>query len=217
MTPPINPGMILLDLDGTLADSLSVMHIAYRVFLKKFHRKATVAEFNSLNGPPLLEVVRSLRHLHAIQDTEEILLSIYSDIIEQAYAEVKPANGALDLLQKAKEHGCTIGIVTSNTRKRTQTWLETVRLGHMIDFIISGEEVIKGKPHAEPYLAALKKASCNPADIVAIEDSPQGAQSAINAGLKTFVIVRGSAGHFWPRGVELIPSLFQVIERLFIN
>ena len=213
----INPRMILLDLDGTLADSLSVMRVAYRVFLKQFQRKPTDAEFDSLNGPPFLEVVRHLKFIHALQETEDILLSIYSDIIDRAYTDVKPADGALDLLKKAKEHCCTIGIVTSNTRKRTQTWLETVRLSHMIDFIVSGEEATNGKPHPAPYIMALKKASCDPNEIVAIEDSPQGAQSAVNAGLKTLVLGHGTAEYFWPKGVEPISSLSQAIERLFIN
>lgn len=212
----LNPKAILLDLDGTLADSLSVMRLAYQMILKQFERIPTDEEFDSLNGPPLLQVVRHLKVSHALSDDLDVLLENYSDIIDRAYTDVKPADGALELLKKAKEHSCTIGVVTSNTRKRTQTWLETVRFSHMIDFIVSGEEVTQGKPHPEPYIISSKKVSCDPSEIIVIEDSPQGAKSAVDAGLKTFVLAHETACHSWPQGVELISSLVQATEKLFI-
>jgi hypothetical protein len=60
-TCPINPAAILIDLDGTLADSLLVMREAYRLFLDDFQVHGTDDEFSSLNGPPLVEVVRRLK------------------------------------------------------------------------------------------------------------------------------------------------------------
>ena len=111
---------ILLDLDGTLADSLSVMQLAYRQFLSQFRREPSELEFASLNGPPLTEVVRRLKSLHALDQDEATLLSNYFEIIDATYSEVKPSFGAGDLLQAAKNNNCTVGIVTSNTKKRTQ-------------------------------------------------------------------------------------------------
>lgn len=85
MTSPISPRAILIDLDGTLADSLSVMRIAYRRFLEQFQVEPTDAEFDSLNGPPLPEVIRRLKVSHALKDDEQLLLAGYYDIIDQAY------------------------------------------------------------------------------------------------------------------------------------
>jgi len=214
MTLPINPRMILLDLDGTLADSLSVMRSAYQLFLKQFQRRATNTEFDSLNGPSFVEIVRRLKLSHALEEDVSVLLSNYFDIVDDAYVNVKPSKGAVDLLQKAKENCCTIGIVTSNTKKRTWTWLETVCLAHMIDFIVSGDEVKQGKPHPEPYVMASKKTSYKLAEIVAIEDSPQGAQSATDAGLRTLVLGYETS-HSWPQGIEPILSLTQAMKQLW--
>lgn len=214
MTLPISPRAILLDLDGTLADSLSVMKLAYRRFLEQFQRKPSDAEFDSLNGPPLSEVVRCLKISHAIEEDEGTLLLKYCDVVDLAYATVKPSPGAIDLLSKSREHHCTIGIVTSNTRKRTQTWLETVNISHMIDFIVSGEDVKRGKPDPEPYLIASKKTSCKPAEIVVVEDAPQGARSAVGAGLRTFVL-GFDATPSWPQGVEPIRSMAQLANLIW--
>lgn len=210
----LTPRAILLDLDGTLADSLSVMRLAYQMFLKQFERKPTDDEFDSLNGPPLLQVVRHLKISHSLSDDIDVLLANYFGLIDRVYCNVKPGFGAVNLLLKARKHQCIIGVVTSNTRKRTQFWLETVCLSHMIDFIIPGDEVTQGKPHPEPYIIASKKTSYKLSEIVAIEDSPQGAQSAINAGLKTFVL-NPDKNHSWPEEIKQICSLAQVAKQLW--
>jgi beta-phosphoglucomutase-like phosphatase (HAD superfamily) len=48
--------------------------------------------------------------------------------------------------------------------------------------------VSHGKPHPEPYLAAARLVGANPADCIAIEDSPAGVRSATAAGVPTIAI-----------------------------
>jgi beta-phosphoglucomutase-like phosphatase (HAD superfamily) len=50
---------------------------------------------------------------------------------------------------------------------------------------ITGDEVVNGKPHPEPYVAAAAALGVDPADCVAIEDSPTGVASALAAGCAT--------------------------------
>ena len=62
---------------------------------------------------------------------------------------------------------------------------------------IVGDEVRRGKPHPEPYLAAARALSVSPRDCVALEDSPTGLRSATAAGCHVIVI---------PHIVEVPPS-----------
>jgi HAD superfamily hydrolase (TIGR01509 family) len=216
MTSCISPRAILLDLDGTLADSLSVMRLAYREFLEKFYVEPTDSEFDLLNGPPIAEVVRRLKAVHALEGDEAALRASYFAVIDRAYAGVAPCVGANELLQKARLKHCTVGIVTSNSTKRTQAWLETTGLAHLIDFIVSSDEVQHGKPNPEPYLLASKRASCPSSMIVAVEDSLQGAQSAVDAGLKTFILTEQiSRRPSWPQNIVPIRSLSSLAEQLW--
>jgi HAD superfamily hydrolase (TIGR01509 family) len=100
-----------------------------------------------------------------------------------------------------------VGVVTSNSAQRTGDWLRVAGLAHLVDFIVSGDEVKQGKPHPEPYALAAAKAGCAPADIVAVEDSPQGAASAVAAGLTTVALTQATAGLTWPSAVVPIASL----------
>jgi|SRR5271165_986476 len=211
-----SPRALLLDLDGTLADSLSAMRHAYRRFLEQFHVEPTDAEFDLLNGPPLQEVVRHLKTAHELEGDTAGLLARYFEIIDDVYSSVLPSPGAGELLRKASVNQCRVGIVTSNTSKRTRAWLESADLSHSIDFIVSGDEVKNGKPDPEPYLLGSRKASCALSAIVAVEDSPQGAQSAIGAGLKTFVLTGELCAKFsWPADSVPMRSLGTLAEHLW--
>ena len=210
-----SPRAILLDLDGTLADSLSVMRVAYRLVLEKFQAVPTDAEFDSLNGPPLAEVVRRLKLSHALECNEEVLFDTYTDVIDQAYTAVAPCPGAIELLQKARVNGCVVGVVTSSSSKRTYSWIQTIGITHMIDFVVAGDEVEYGKPHAEPYLIATGKTSCPSDKIIAVEDSPQGALSAIHAGLKTFILIREGSNDRCPKDAVPIRSLTELAQQLW--
>jgi HAD superfamily hydrolase (TIGR01509 family) len=212
----LHPRAILLDLDGTLADSLPVLRLAYRRFLEQFGAAASNGEFESINGPPLAEIVRTLKAAHGLEEDEKVLLDSYLDGIERIYANVAPSPGAGCLLQKARANGCTIGIVTSNSAKRAWAWLEAVNYRQFVDFIVSGDQVTRGKPDPEPYRLASERASHPPSTIVAVEDSIQGARSAVGAGLKTYAVAEGAGpGDSWPAGVELVPSLGCLATRLW--
>jgi beta-phosphoglucomutase-like phosphatase (HAD superfamily) len=168
-TSPTSPRAILIDLDGTLADSLSVMRVAYQQFLEGFQVQGTDDEFASLNGPPLHEVVRRLKANHSLAGDTAALTAKYFHIIDQLYDGVVPSLGARELLTKANEHGCRVCIVTSNSTKRTRAWLALVGLEQCVDFIVSGDEVTFGKPHPEPYLLATQRVDCPITGIVAVE------------------------------------------------
>jgi beta-phosphoglucomutase-like phosphatase (HAD superfamily) len=52
------------------------------------------------------------------------------------------------------------------------------------DVVVAGDDVIHGKPHAEPYLKAAELLGVNPTECVAFEDSISGILSAEAAGTK---------------------------------
>jgi HAD superfamily hydrolase (TIGR01509 family) len=215
MTLPIRPSAILLDLDGTLADSLPAMRRAFAEFLGQFAIQPTDAEFDSLNGPTLGEIVRKLRVSHGLSAEEPQLEAIYLQILARSYAQVSPSPGAEYLLEKAKSNACAVGVVTSNSARRAEDWLTAARLAHQVDFVVSGDDVANGKPHPEPYLIAAARARRPLEKIVTVEDSPQGALSAVSAGLRTFVLTGDFSRYSWPDGVTAVGSLAILADALW--
>lgn len=205
--------VLLLDLDGTLADSLGVMRDVYERFLTGRGGVPTEGEFTALNGPPLREIIRRLKVTHSLRGSEDALLLEYEDLIDTHYRDqVVPSDGADELLSQAKLRGYVTAVVTSNARHRTSEWLGRVNLQRWIDLIVAGEDVKMGKPDPEPYLVALAKAQCSASHGLAVEDSAQGAQAAILAGVRTFVLCpAGQPPTGLPAGVDQIATLNDLV------
>jgi HAD superfamily hydrolase (TIGR01509 family) len=178
---------LLIDLDGTLADSLDVMRTVYTRFLARFGLEGNDAEFDALNGPPTDEVVRMLQHARNLEGTHAVLLADYRSLVADAYARVSPSPGARTLLERAHAAGWSIAVVTSNGSAVARRWLDAAGLGELVDHVVGGDMVERGKPNPDPYVAALSALGADPARSVALEDSSQGAAAAQAAGVRTFL------------------------------
>lgn len=204
LRPP--PRALLLDLDGTLADSLGVMNTVYERFLTLHGCDPSPQEFAQLNGPPLAAVVRSLKANHGLSKSYPRLLRHYQELVSQCYTTVAPMTGATELIQHAQRKGCLVGVVTSNSGEEARAWLKRVRLLDFIAVVVAGEDVSKGKPDPQPYIAATQRIDCPKDTIVAVEDSTLGARSAYQAGIRTFLLDATGAIAI-PEGVEPLSSL----------
>ena len=71
--------------------------------------------------------------------------------------------------------------------------LEALQLKEAFDIIILGEEQTAAKPDPTPYQVALEKLGLQPQEAIAIEDSPSGMRSAVDAGIRTIGITSTQA------------------------
>jgi HAD superfamily hydrolase (TIGR01509 family) len=132
----------------------------------------------------------------------------YQGLVEAAYAAVAPAPGARELLAAAKARGWIVAVVTSNAGARVRRWLERTELAGLVAFVVAGEDTARGKPHPDPYLAALARSACAAERSLAVEDSPQGVAAALAAGLPTYAYQPvADAAIAWPSGVLTLSRL----------
>ncbi|WP_197077980.1 HAD family hydrolase [Aeromonas sp. L_1B5_3] len=179
---------IFFDFDGTLVQSLESMFHVYSLFLSRRGELASKIEFEKLNGPPLIEIVRCLKEWLNLPESNQSLLAEYNDLIDESYLNSPPSVGAIKLIHEAVKHSYRLVIVTSNKRSRVEAWLALNGLKDTFYLIIDGEDVRNGKPHPEPYLLALEKSRLCAGNVIAVEDSIPGATSALQAGLVTYLL-----------------------------
>jgi HAD superfamily hydrolase (TIGR01509 family) len=55
---------------------------------------------------------------------------------------------------------------------------------HLFDAIVTINDVVRGKPAPDLYLAALNKLGCRPTECVAYEDTDEGLAAARAAGIR---------------------------------
>lgn len=174
---------LLIDFDGTLVESLPSLFKAYNSFLAKHGFTGTNEEFQSLIGPSLKEIVNVLKTRYNLPHSSEAHLEEYKELIKEVNGELLP--GVVTFLRYAQAEGIKLAVVTSAPGKWSRKILEYHGIAKYFSFILSGEEVLRGKPDPEIYLEGIKRIALPVEELIAVEDSPRGQQSALSAGLTT--------------------------------
>jgi len=88
------------------------------------------------------------------------------------------------MLDRATAEGWARAVVTNAPPDNADVMLRAIGLRHHFEVVISGEECPRGKPHPDPYLAALDQLGVTADEALAFEDSPSGLASAVAAGIR---------------------------------
>jgi HAD superfamily hydrolase (TIGR01509 family) len=184
---------LFVDFDGTLVDSLNVARSVYDRFVVDCGGQPDDAEFRSLNGPSLSEIVDRIADRLGIKDDRTQLLGRYENLWTSGYQSVLPKPGALGLLREARIRGLQTAIVTSAGARFVADYLSRVDWTALIDQTISGDQVARSKPDPEIYQRALLQTGARPMVVRALEDSVNGVRAAVGAGISTVGFCDGSS------------------------
>jgi len=136
-------------------------------------------------GFDLLDGAVELRDRGGVRlEPVEIVERLLDGVIAMAAAELPWRAGARELLAECARTGIPCALVTMSWRRLADAVLAAAPTGSFAASI-TGDEVIRGKPDPEPYLAAAAALGADPSACVAIEDSPTGVASAMGAGCAT--------------------------------
>ncbi len=81
-----------------------------------------------------------------------------------------------------------LGLASSAPAVLIETVLESSGLRPCFQVTMSTEQVARGKPAPDIYLAVAARLGCSPPDCAAVEDSSNGLRSAAAAGLRVIAI-----------------------------
>ncbi len=100
--------------------------------------------------------------------------------------EKKP--GVDELLDYLRGHGICTAVATATDPERAKEYLTQIGIYDKFARVISVSMVENGKPKPDVYLYACEQIGEQPGDCIAIEDSPNGVRSAVDAGLRTIMV-----------------------------
>jgi HAD superfamily hydrolase (TIGR01509 family) len=95
--------------------------------------------------------------------------------------------GALDLLEALNQAGVPCALVTMSWDVMALPIVARLPRGRF-DAVITGDKVVRGKPHPDPYLEGAAALGASPVHCIAIEDSNTGATSAETAGCTVITV-----------------------------
>ena len=100
-------------------------------------------------------------------------------------------SGVLRLLHEARTAGLRLAIATTTTPENVTALLESAPVPGLVDWfevIAAGDVVPRKKPAPDIFDLALRQLDLPPSACVAIEDSENGVESALGAGLRALLV-----------------------------
>jgi len=177
------PAAVLWDMDGTLVDTEPYWIDCEFALVAAHGGTWSLDHAHALVGNDLLTSARYIHRngpvpLEPAQIVEELL----DGVVARVCREVPWRPGARELLASLVAAGVPSALVTMSYRRLAEAVVGCLPAGSFAT-LVTGDEVSRGKPHPDPYLAAADRLGVPPGRCVAIEDSPTGLASARAAGV----------------------------------
>ena len=175
---------VFFDLDGVIADTLHYHFLAWDKMFRELG--GSVSEHSVLlhEGRASREILPTFLEEAGVslpQEEHEAFIDrkreYYRSIVEVTYFP-----HVFEVIEELRNRGYRTALVTASSLKNMQAAL-TEEHRTLFDFLITGDEVKRAKPHPDPYLAPMHHMNLAPEHCVVIENAPLGIESAKNAGM----------------------------------
>jgi HAD superfamily hydrolase (TIGR01509 family) len=175
---------VIFDMDGVLVDSHAVHRKAWRLFFQTLRREVLESELDFiLDGRKRADILRHFLGNCSGPELEEF--GRRKDcIFRQMQLEVTPVPGAVRVVRELQRSGVALAMATSASRSRACSTLVELGLQNCFQVVVTGEDVLLGKPDATIYRLACKRIEIEPERVLAVEDAISGIRAAVGAGLR---------------------------------
>jgi HAD superfamily hydrolase (TIGR01509 family) len=182
------PGAVIFDLDGVLMDSEQRWNGAKEALVRETGGRWRDEAPTVMMGMSSVEWSAYLRDALGVpMDDDEISREVVRRMEHGYRRELPLLPGASDAV-RALAARWPLGLASSSNRELIDLVLELAGFGAAFRVTVSSEEVERGKPAPDVYLAAARGLGVEPAICVAIEDSSNGLRSAAAAGMTVIAV-----------------------------
>ena len=135
----------------------------------------------------------------------------YEKVIANGGIPLKP--GVLELLDRLEALAVPRAVATSTAHARAAFKLRCVGLLSRFEVLVGGDEIARGKPAPDIFLAAARRLGAEAARCLALEDSNAGARSALAAGMQVRIVpdLLQPDADVLAAGARLTRSLYDVL------
>ena len=184
----------VFDLDGTLADTLPLIYLAFNEALEPaLGRSMSGEEIRSKFGPPDNHIIATMLPGQSGDEAFARYVAAYEREHERL---VTAFNGIEKVTRLASEAGMKLGVVTGKSRQTALFTLQAVGLLRYFPVVYAGAAVARPKPGAEAVTKILADLGHDPGTAGAfIGDSAADVIAGRAAGLTTIAATWGSPDH----------------------
>lgn len=202
---------VIFDLDGVIIDSEPIHFEVMNEICRQWGMPHTLEEYGAYLGKTDKEIWRMVKQRYHADFDVDATIKLYNDKLTDYFknaAQLPIVKGIPTLLSGLRNEGILCAIGSASSRVNIQLTLKHVKNGECFCTIVSGDDVIHGKPAPDIYLAAATAMGIAPKDCAVIEDASPGIEAALSAGMYCIAYVNASSGRQdYSRANKLIYSM----------
>lgn len=180
---------VVFDMDGLMFNTEHLYDQSGQTLLARrgmtFSRELKLAMMG-LPGPDAFAVMIDACGL--TETVEELQAETDEIFRELLPAKIEKMPGLDALLETIEQQSIPKAIATSSHRKFARAALDRFDLQPRFEFVLTAENVRRGKPNPEIYLTAAERLGVSPDEVLVLEDSVAGSRAAANAGCFTVAV-----------------------------
>jgi phosphoglycolate phosphatase len=218
---PVRVKAVMIDLDGTLLDTVADLTTAVNLMLHKLGGSGlseTQVRIHIGKGMPNL-IRRSLEHAFGSRADDALFeraMPVYVDCYHSVNGDrTTPYPGVLEGLESLRKERFPLACVTNKSERFTLPLLRKMRLADFFSVVVCGDTVAKRKPDPLPLIFAAEKLGVTPRDMLMVGDSVNDAQAARAAGCPVFCVPYGYNEGADVRGLDvdaIVETIFEATK-----
>ncbi len=194
---------VIFDMDGVLTDSEPLICAAAMAMFAEIGVTVQPGDFRPFVGAGENRYLGGVAERHGVRlDLPRAKQRTYELYLEMVPHRLRVFPGAVELVHGCRRAGWLTAVASGADRVKVNANLNLIGLPVAAwDALVCGEEVARGKPAPDIFLAVARKLEMTPAQCVVIEDAVNGVQAALAAGMgclavaQTFRVDQLAAAH----------------------
>jgi HAD superfamily hydrolase (TIGR01509 family) len=180
---------IIFDMDGTMVDNMMLHHHCWQRTLKNYGLDLTIPEVKATCHGRNLEIIERLfPGRYTLEERGRISFEKESEYRRLFLPDLQLVAGLPELLETAKRAGIPMGIGTAASADNVNYVLDNLHIRHYFSAIVDADDVEKGKPEPDVFFKVADLLGVPYSRCLVFEDSPTGAKTALNAGMKAIIL-----------------------------
>ena len=180
------PKLVIYDCDGVLVDTEVIANQQIAAVMTELGAPMSGHQCREMfQGSTLEDVARRGAEIAGVEPDEALTDLFRQRIVSGLDGNVKPVSGAVELVHKVHAAGLAYCVASSGSVAKMNNTLGQVGLLDILgDVLLSAQDVGRGKPFPDVFLAALEIMDKMPDEAVIIEDSLSGVKAGVDAGIR---------------------------------
>lgn len=209
---------VIFDWDGVVVDSSAHHERSWEILAAKRGLHLPADHFKRGFGKKNNVIIPDLGWANEPEDVDALAQEkeeIYRSLVRDK--GIEPLPGVRGLLAALRAKNIPRAIASSTERANLDLPLDLMGLRDFFTVIVSGEEVVHGKPDPAVFLLAAERLGAKPAECVVIEDALVGIEAAKRAGMPVLAVATTNPIEALGSASAAVPGMADVTFDLLVG